>query len=149
MDGIIEAFGLDLRLIIIQVLNFGIMLGLLSYFLYKPVMNLLKEREDKIASGLKDAEEAKVAKESATTEKQSILASAHGEAGEIVERAKASAKHEEVRILSEAEGKAGTIVSEAAKKGEQLKAEMLSESEKQIAQLAILATEKLLKEKTN
>ena len=35
----------------------------LTYLLYKPVLKLLKEREEKIAKGVKDAEEAEKALE--------------------------------------------------------------------------------------
>jgi F0F1-type ATP synthase membrane subunit b/b' len=57
MEEIIHAFGIDQRLIIIQIVNFAILAGALGYFLYTPVLRLLREREEKIAQGLKDAEE--------------------------------------------------------------------------------------------
>ena len=73
MEQLIEAFGIDVRLIIIQVFNFGILMAVLTYFLYKPVLKMLNEREAKIAQGIKDAEEAAKVRGEATEEKKAIL----------------------------------------------------------------------------
>ncbi|HMA79010.1 MAG TPA: hypothetical protein VKP88_07860, partial [Candidatus Paceibacterota bacterium] len=62
MEQLIQAFGIDTRLIVVQIINFGLLLALLSYFLYRPILNLLEEREAKITQGIKDAEAAAAAK---------------------------------------------------------------------------------------
>ena len=58
MEQLIHAFGIDARLILLQVINFGLLMAVLSYLLYKPVLKVLAERQEKIAQGVKDAEEA-------------------------------------------------------------------------------------------
>ena len=73
MEQLISAFGIDVKLITIQIINFVVLAGLLSYFLYKPVLKILDEREEKIKQGIADAEEAAVAKASAVSEKQALL----------------------------------------------------------------------------
>ncbi len=147
MEEIINAFGIDQRLIIIQIVNFGILAAVLGYFLYRPVLKLLREREEKIAQGLKDAELAAVARAEAGTEKQAVLSAAHKEAEAVSERAKSAAKAQESEILAAAETKAAALLKEAEQKGEQAKALAMRDSEKEVAQLAILATEKLLRER--
>ena len=42
--------------VIAQILNFLILVWLLKRFLYKPILNAIDEREKKIASQLKDAD---------------------------------------------------------------------------------------------
>lgn len=146
MDEIINAFGIDGRLIIIQVVNFGILMVALGYFLYKPILRILKEREDKITQGLKDAEDAAKAKAEAGVEKQTILTNAHMEAGEVAKRAKAAADTQASEIVAGAQEKAAAVLSDAEIKREQIKAQALKESEKEIASLAVLAAEKVLHE---
>lgn len=146
MDQIISAFGIDGKLIIIQLINFGILMVALGYFLYKPMLRILDERAEKIAQGLKDAEAAAAAKAEATTEKQTILTSAHQEAGEVAKRAKAAADATAAEIVSGAQDKAAAVLSDAEAKREQIKAAALKESEKEIASLAVLAAEKVLRE---
>jgi F-type H+-transporting ATPase subunit b len=147
MEDIIHAFGIDQRLIIIQIVNFALLAAALGYFLYKPVLKLLAEREEKIAQGLKDAELAAMAKSEADKEKQVVLTLAHQESAAIAERAKAVADTQAGEIVSDAQVKAAALLKDAEAKGEMLKQEALSKSEKEIAQLAMLATEKLLREK--
>ena len=145
MEQLIEAFGVDIRLIIIQIINFVVLLGILSYFLYKPLLNLLEEREGKIAKGIKDAEDAAEAKSQADTEKQAILKDAHNEAEQVAVRAKQYADEKAATIVDGANQKAEGIVKDAERKGEELKAQAKKESEAEVAKLAVLAAEKILR----
>jgi len=146
MDQIIHAFGIDGKLIIIQLINFGILMVALGYFLYKPMLRILDERAAKIAQGLQDAEAAAAAKAEASAEKQTILTGAHLEAGEVAKRAKAAADATAAEIVSGAQDKAAAVLTDAEAKREQIKAAALKESEKEIASLAVLAAEKILRE---
>ena len=146
MDQIIEAFGINWKLIVVQLVNFGILLAALSYFLYKPVMRMLEERGQKIAQGMKDAEEAANAKATAETEKQAVVAAAHGEAAEIALRARTHAEVVGEEVVKEAQAKAAAIVTEAEARALEEKRKAQKESEAEITKLAILATEKLLRE---
>lgn len=147
MEEIIHAFGIDARLIIIQLVNFGILMAVLVYFLYKPILRILQEREDKITKGLKDAEAAAKERAEAGSEKQAILTSAHQSAEEVEKRAKAAAQVEAAEIISGAQDKAASVLADAELKREQIKDMARQESEKEIAQIAILAAEKILREK--
>lgn len=147
MEQLIHAFGIDVKLIIVQMINFVVLLGLLSYFLYKPVLKLLADREENIAQGIKDAEAAAVAKSEADIEKQAVLSAAHTEASEINERAKTTADDKATAIVADANHKAAGIVSDATKKGEEIKARLEKESEAEVAKLAVLAAEKILSKK--
>lgn len=148
MDEIINAFGIDGRLIIIQIVNFAILMAALGYFLYRPVLKLLREREEKIAQGLKDAEQAAVARAEADAEKQVILTGAHADAVAVTTRAKSAAVVTASEVLAVAEVKANELLRQAELRSEQLRAQALSESDKEIAKLAMLATEKLLRAQT-
>ena len=53
-----EALGIDLKLLIAQVVNFGILLFVLSKFLYKPVVTMLEERQKKAEQTIKDSDKA-------------------------------------------------------------------------------------------
>jgi F-type H+-transporting ATPase subunit b len=149
MEQLIHAFGIDARLIVIQILNFLVLAGLLTYFLYKPVLKILNEREAKIKQGIEDAEEAAVAKASALAEKQALLTEAGKEASLMHTRAQAFAKEKEEQIVAEAQEKAAAAIKDAEQKSAQLMEQKIKESEAEIAKLAILAAEKILAEKTS
>lgn len=149
MEQLLHAFGIDVKLITIQIINFLVLAGLLTYFLYKPILKLLQEREETIKKGIVDAEAAAVAKASAVDEKRMVLEQAQTEAQAIETRATAYTKQKEAEILQHAKDSAQVIIADAQVKSEQLKTRVIKESEAEIAQLAILATEKMLREQNS
>ncbi len=144
MQEILTAFGIDWRLIVIQIFNFGVLAGILWYFLYTPVLKILNEREEKIKKGIRDAEEAEKARTEADAEKTKILKDAHGEASQIVARGTAHAEEKEKALLNEASEKIARDIASAKALSEELKAKAIKESEAEIAKLAILGAEKVL-----
>ncbi len=147
MQEILSAFGIDWRLIVIQIFNFAILVAVLSYFLYTPILNLLNDRQKKIEQGVKDAEKARAELDSANVERTKILGAAEHEATHIVERAAGHATVKGEEIIGEAEEKAATVLQNAAQRGEEIKHLARKESEAEIAKLAILAAEKVLRER--
>ncbi len=147
MEEILHAFGIDWRLIVIQIFNFGILVGALWYFLYTPLMNILREREEKIKKGITDAEAAAEARTEADATKQSIIKDAHTEAAQIVSRGILAAEEKASGVTQEAQEKAARTIEEAGRAATELKTQALKESEAEIAKLAILGAEKILNEK--
>ncbi|MEM9336259.1 MAG: F0F1 ATP synthase subunit B [Patescibacteria group bacterium] len=145
MEQLIEAFGIDTKGIVIQIINFAILAAALTYFLYNPVLKLLNEREETIKQGLKDAEDAKQAKESAEEEKKAVLGEANKEAEAVAARAKEHADEKTAGIVATADEKAAAIVKDAEAKSEEMKAQARKDSEAEISKLAILAAEKILR----
>ncbi len=105
-----EQLGINLGFFLVQVFNFFIVMIVLSAWAYRPVVNLLEQRKQKIAQGLEDARVASEARANAEKEAQKIIADAQTEANrrvaEATERAekaagdvRAAAEEERVRIL--------------------------------------------------
>ena len=145
MQEMIATFGIDWRLIVIQIFNFALLLALLWYFLYKPVLAMLDARKEKIEQGVRDAEAAGERLAHAEEEKASILKTAHGSAEEVLARAKDAATEKSAAVLSEASEKSERILAEAALKAREIEERARKESEDEIAKMAILAAEKILK----
>lgn len=145
MQEILHAFGIDWRLIVIQIFNFGVLAGILWYFLYTPVLKLLDERAKKITKGLADAKSAEDALRVADTEKTKVLKEAHVEASKIVLRGTAHAETKEKELLEEASHKIARDIAAAQALAEEIKQKALRESEADIAKLAILGAEKVLR----
>ena len=145
MESLFSAFGIEWQLLLAQGVNFLILLVGLSYFLYKPVMKMLKERQEFIAKGVKDAEDAMVEKSKIEGERSGIILKAEGEAGGIVNRAEEEGKAKRSEIIESAKGRAESMLSDARLQAEELERQALLKSEKEIAKAAILAAEKILK----
>ena len=145
MQEILSAFGIDWRLITIQVINFALLLIGLRYFLYTPVLSMLEKRKQVIEKGLTDAAEAARSLKDADKEKAGIVKAAHDEAAAVALRAKAHADERTAALLHEAEEKKMRILEEAKKAGVELQDRLYKESEAEIARTALLAAEKILR----
>ena len=147
MEEIITTFGIDWRLIAIQIFNFGLLLALLSYFLYTPLLKLLDDRRKLVEKGVADAKDAATARENAETEKGQILKKAVTEAGDIVKRGEEAAEREATGIVSDAHAQSNRIVKDGEVKAAALADSIRKSTEAEIAKVAILAAEKILKER--
>lgn len=145
MEEIVQAFGIDWRLIVIQMVNFALLLGALGYFLYTPILKIIEEREKKLKQGVEDAENAARALKDADSEKGAVLKEARSEAESIVLQAKSHAEVKGSSIVSEAEAKAARMIEDAKARGEEERAQARRASEAEIAQSAILAAEAILR----
>ncbi len=146
MEQLFEAFGIDGSLLLAQLVNFGVLFVALTWLLYKPVMKTLDERRAKIAQGVEDAELASQKLATADTEAASVLHGAETEAEGIVAGARELAGSEKSRIVKEAEARAAQVALDAEARAEETAAKALRDSEKEVARLAILAAEKVLRE---
>jgi F-type H+-transporting ATPase subunit b len=147
MQELIQTFGLDLELLFIQMVNFGLVLLVLWYFLYRPVMNMVDERQKKIEKGVNDAEKAKEERKNADEEKSSILAKANEEAERIVAEGKDHAGKQKESIVEDAQKKRDEILEQAQSRGEETKREFLRESQEEVARMSVLGAERILREK--
>ncbi|RJR14643.1 ATP synthase F0 subunit B [Candidatus Microgenomates bacterium] len=83
-----DQLGIQPVLLLTQIVNFLIILFVLTKFLYKPILKVLDERKSKIAEGLKLTEEQEQ-KEAVSQEKRAkILKEAHDESRAILAQAK-------------------------------------------------------------
>ncbi len=138
------ALGIEGGLLISQMVNFAILLILLRMFLYQPVLNMLAQRRERIAQSMKDVERSSSAAREAEQEKGKVLDAARREAQEI--RAQATRDTEKIaqEIRARAEQEATDIRMKAQTDARAQVETALSDANKQIADLAIAATEKLL-----
>jgi len=97
--------------VIAQVLNFFILVWLLKRFLYKPILNAIDERENKIASQLKDADakENKAIKEQAEFKKRNETF--EQEKKGLMDKAVAETNEEKEKLLEAARNEATALQS--------------------------------------
>lgn len=144
MEQIIGTFGIDWRLLLLQAFNFGLTLLVLWYFLYRPVLRILDERREKIARGVKDAEEANEHLKLAEGKGKTMLSQAEKEAEELLGRANKHGAEREREMLAEAQKKSDRLLEEAVQRSAEERKKALDSSREEIARMAVLAAEKVL-----
>ena len=141
-----EALGINLGLLIIQIIAFTIVFLTLNAWVYRPMLNMMESRKQKIAQGLEDARVAAEARANAEREAAKIVADAQTEASKIVAEAteRASLAGQEVKAAAEAE--AAKAREAAIAEAEVERNRILGDLRSQVASLAIAAANKLVGE---
>jgi F-type H+-transporting ATPase subunit b len=95
-----EKLGIQVPLLLTQIVNFIIMIAVLTKLLYKPILKGLKSRQEKIAQGLAFSENAKLEEEKLAKKRQELLNQARQEGREILEESKKEAKKLKEEIIA-------------------------------------------------
>jgi len=113
--------------VIAQVLNFFLLVWLLKRFLYKPVLNAIQAREDKISSQLSEAELKKAEAKMEQDEYRKRNESFERRRGEMMEVAKVEVNTERERLMEVARGDAGALRARLEKSFNELQAKWAHE----------------------
>jgi F-type H+-transporting ATPase subunit b len=146
MDSLITTFHIDWKIIIAQVINFGLVFLVLYLFALKPLKKLMSERENKIAKGVTDAKENAELIEKTKKEYDAVLNKARTEANTIFQEGKREADLKKAEMLENAKKEVDTMIASGKKTLEGEKAKIIEEAKKEIVSLVVLATEKVLKD---
>jgi F-type H+-transporting ATPase subunit b len=145
MQQLLSAFGIQWSLLLAQAVNFAVVLVALSYFLYKPVTRALDERKKVVGQGVLDAQLAAEKLAHADGEAQSRVHAAEASAEEIISTAREAASEQRTKLIKDAEARAAAVAKDAEARAQEVAAKSLRESEKEVARLAILAAEKVMR----
>ncbi len=96
-----QKLGIDTSHLIAQLVNFGVVITALVFFLYKPVVRMLDERKKKIAAGLEQAERAKQQMKVADEAARREMAKVRGEASELLIQMRQRQEKEQKRVIEE------------------------------------------------
>ena len=144
MSALFSTFGIDWHLLTAQVVNFTLLAFALTWFLYKPVLKMVRERQRVILKGVEDAEQAAKLFAGADSEVASRMKAAEAEAEQVMVVAREFAAAEKARLVREAEEQAALIAKDAEEHAAERIARARRESDRDIARLAMLAAEKVL-----
>ena len=144
MSGIFSTFGIDWRLLLINAVNFGLLMLALWYFVYGPVTKMLEERRQKVAKGVEDAQAAGVKLAEIEGSRKEVLADAGKEADGIIAEERVAAGAKEREILQHGEQRANSMVKDAEAQAAELKARAIEESKQEVAKLIVLGMQKVM-----
>lgn len=144
---IFAKLGIDWKLLIAQAINFGVLFWALRRFAYRPMLDFLEKRTERIEKGLKDAESAGVKLKEMEEKEKAVLVSARTEARAIIAVAEESAKKRDSEHLALTEAKAKKFLAEAEMKIEEEKRKVLASAKEEIVSLVTISVEKILREK--
>lgn len=147
MESIITDFHVDLYALVAQLVNFSIVVAVLYFFAFKPIVKMMTERSDKIAQGLKDAENSRAQLDNTEIETQSLLKEARRQADLIIAEANNQAMENQSAILIKTKEQVQAVVNQEKENIENELAKTLLSLKRETAFLAVTMAEKILGEK--
>lgn len=138
--------GFDVSTFIFQIINFLILLAILGRFFYRPVLNVMQQRQEKIDATIQAAEEKarQADEERDRLAKQSQAATR--EAAAVVESARSQAARERERMLHEAKAAAALIIDEARETASQEEEAALTSLADRLSRSAVTIAGSLIRE---
>jgi len=132
-----ETFGFQKQLFFSQVVSFCVIAFLLHRFAYKPILNVLEERKQRIAEGLANADKIKAELASAQAKAQEIVGQAGQQANKIIEEARSAGAKEVEKASQQAIATANQIIAKAKEANEAELVRMKNELRKEMGRLVV------------
>ena len=130
--------------LIAQIVNFLILVAILTKFAYKPLMQALEERQNKIAASIDSAERDKQEAEELKISYQEQLAQARVQAQAIVEKAEKLAEESKEEILQQARVESARILKNVQEEVARERALALTQLKSEVVALSMAAAAKII-----
>lgn len=139
-----EGLGIDLSVLVSQIVSFLILFGLLYLVAYKPLMRMLDERSRRIKESMDQTDQIKEQAELAEKETAKRIEEASKEGQKLVDRAMQAGEEMKLKAKEDAKKEAETLINRARTEIERERDDAIGEMRKEFADLTILAAEKVI-----
>jgi F-type H+-transporting ATPase subunit b len=143
MEGISQ-LGINVPLLITQLVTFIILLVVLRAVAYKPLMRIMDERSRRIKESMDQAESVRQQSEAAEDQVRQQLAEASREGQERLQRAVKAGEDVKAKAQADARTEAETLLARARQEIQQERDEAISEVRRSFADLTVLAAGKVI-----
>lgn len=141
---LLAKLGINWQLLIAQVVNFLIVVGVLGFFLYKPILNLLDARTERIRKAMEDAKHIENEMKELEARREEEMKKLDRESGEYFERIRKQAVVLQEEMLASAKKEAEATLKNALKRIDEERRLMMEEVLRTVNSVVIRMTEKLL-----
>ena len=143
MEGF-ASLGINLPLLLAQLINVAILFGLLYLVAYKPIMKMLDERSRKIKESMEQTEYIKQQAERAEVEAKKRIDAAAKEGQEAVARAVRTGEEVKREAQQQARQEAEALIGRARTEIQRERDEAIDDLRKEFADITIMAAGKVI-----
>ncbi|MBY0123237.1 F0F1 ATP synthase subunit B [Bacillus sp. S/N-304-OC-R1] len=130
--------------ILFQLVMFAILMALLKKFAWGPLMGIMKQREEHVASEIEAAEQSRQEAKKLLEEQRNLLKEARTEAQGLIESAKKQGDLQREEIITAARAESDRIKESAKLEIEQQKEKAVAAIREQVASLSVLIASKVI-----
>jgi F-type H+-transporting ATPase subunit b len=142
--GGLASLGINMPVLLAQIINFVILFGLLYLVAYKPIMRMLDERSGKIKESMERTEYIKQQAERAEEEAAKRIEAAAKEGQEAITRALRTGEEIRQGAQQQARQEAEALIARARAEIQRERDEAIDELRKEFADITIMAAEKVI-----
>jgi len=142
--GGLASLGINMPVLLAQIINFVILFGLLYLVAYKPIMRMLDERSRKIKESMERTEYIKQQAERAEEEAAKRIEAAAKEGQEAITRALRTGEEIRQGAQQQARQEAEALIARARAEIQRERDEAIDELRKEFADITIMAAEKVI-----
>jgi len=141
-----EKLGVDIRLLIAQIINFTLFFLIIKKYVAKPFSNFLKEEKEKEKEKELALTNAKKLEEELSAKEEKTKRQLQNEIKEIIDNAKKQASEMKKQIITQAEKEALLIKEKAKKQLDDYKRKLKAEVKKEVIDSVFHTIEKIFKD---
>jgi F-type H+-transporting ATPase subunit b len=130
-------------LMIWTIVSFGITLWVLKRYAFGPVQKLIDDRRERIRQSIEEADRAREEARGLLEEHRALIGQAKGQAEEILAEARKVADAQRERLRGELDEDRQRRLEETLRQIDQARIQALGDIRREVASLALLATEKI------
>ena len=139
-----DKIGINLATLIVQIVSFLVLLAILYFFAYKPILKMLDERARKIKESVDEVQKVKEQAAQAEEEFRKKIEAASKEGQEVISKAMRTGEEARQRAQVEAKQEAQVLVDKARVEIQRERNETIGELRQEFADLTIVAAEKVI-----
>jgi len=143
---VLQTLGINGWDFFLHTINFIVLIGLLSYFLYRPIVNMLDERSRRIEESLAAAERARAEVAQADREREELLVSTRREIQEMLAQSQQIADRIQSEARASAQQESQRIVERARQEADAERQQAMIELRREVATLAVQAAERVVRQ---
>jgi F-type H+-transporting ATPase subunit b len=143
MEGL-ASLGINMPVLLAQIINFVILFGLLYLVAYKPIMRMLDERSRKIKESMEQTEHIKQQAERAEVEAEKRIDAAAKEGQEVVARAVRTGEEVKKEAQQQARDEAEALIVRARSEIQRERDEAIDDLRQEFADITIKAAGKVI-----
>lgn len=144
MNVLLSKLGIDWKLLIAQIVNFAILIGALTYFVYRPLLDLLDRRSERVRKAMEEARRIETQNKEMEAIRFEQLTKIDWESGVMLERAKQHAEKLAADIMSSAQKEARELLAKTRAVIAEERAAIIRNAQATLATIILKATERII-----
>jgi len=141
---LLTKLGINWQLLAAQIVNFLIVMGVLGYFLYRPILNLLDSRTERIRKAMEEAKHIENQAQEMAKVREAEMKRLDKESGEHFDRIRKEALELQAQMHATAKKEADAMIQNALKRIDEERRIMMEDVMKTVNAVIVRMTEKLL-----